>query len=639
MRLHFVKRFSAPAILGAVILAIGAVSYFRLLDAYELGTLDIRFLLRPKAPVTDKVVIIEIGEDSLKKLGRFPFDRSYHAILIRALSDFGAKTVVFDLLFAEPQENDREMEEALRKAGSVYLPSAFDLDTGKRSGVTTARGYVAKCLENFLILARGTGHINIVPDQDGKFRRVPVYIRYCNAFYPYISFIVACDYLGISEKEIRLKPARYILFGKHGKAPLDDKSRIIINFTGRWGSSYKHYSYVDVLQSYFAYVSGQKPNLDPAFFKDKVCIVGLTAAGTGDLHPNPFEPLYPGVGIHAEIFNSVINNTFIGRLSREANLLILFAVILILSFVVYKTKPVKGILSLLSAITFFCLASILVFDLLGVWVDVVYPVLMMVVSYLGLTLYKYVVEWKKRLTVENELGIAKKIQESFLPKKVPEITGMDIASAMFTARQVGGDLYDFPELGAGRLGVMIGDVSGKGVPASLFMAMTTGAFKFFATPEAHPKDVLFSLNKKLVSESASNLFVTVFYAVFDVSNRKAIYSNGGHLPVIRMSQSGEAEFLDVDTGAPLGLMDGDYVEKEIVLRQEDVLVFYTDGITEAMNQDGEMYGADRLSAVIKERRSSSSKEILEAIEKGVRTFEPRQNQHDDMTLVVIKIKN
>jgi sigma-B regulation protein RsbU (phosphoserine phosphatase) len=186
---------------------------------------------------------------------------------------------------------------------------------------------------------------------------------------------------------------------------------------------------------------------------------------------------------------------------------------------------------------------------------------------------------------------------------------------------------------------MIGDVSGKGVPASLFMAMTTGAFKFFATPEAHPKDVLFSLNKKLVSESASNLFVTVFYAVFDVSNRKAIYSNGGHLPVIRMSQSGEAEFLDVDTGAPLGLMDGDYVEKEIVLRQEDVLVFYTDGITEAMNQDGEMYGADRLSAVIKERRSSSSKEILEAIEKGVRTFEPRQNQHDDMTLVVIKIKN
>ncbi|MFA4980964.1 MAG: CHASE2 domain-containing protein [Candidatus Omnitrophota bacterium] len=632
-----IKKLSGPIILALIILPVFALSYFRLFDVYELGALDIRFLIRSTVPATDKVVIIEIGEDSLKKLGRFPFDRSYHAILIRALSDFGAKAIVFDLLFAEPQDNDREIEDAMRKAGNVYLPSAFDFDTKNVSKMISARGYVAKCQDNFLMLAKGSGHINIVPDKDGKFRRIPVYLRYGNAFYPYISFLVACDYLGIRESEIKLKPGKYLLFGKTGKIPLDDDSNMIINFSGRWGDVYKHYSYVDVLQSYFAYVSGQKPSIDPKVFKDKVCIIGLTAAGTGDLHPNPFETLYPGVGIHAEIFNSVLNNRFIQRASREMNLLILLVLGILVSLAALSMKPVKGLLSLIAIGAIFAGLSVGLFIKSGVWIDVVYPEAAMIFCYLGLTLYKYVAEWTKRLMVENELGIAKKIQESFLPKKLPEVNGMDIVAAMFTARQVGGDLYDFLNLGGGRLGVMIGDVSGKGVPASLFMAMVTGAFKFFTTPDSHPKDVLSRLNSKLVSESASNLFVTVFYTVFDNKKRTVTYSNGGHLPLIHMKQTGEADFLDVDIGTPLGLIEGDYAEKEAVFAPGDVFVFYTDGITEAMNEGSDMYGSERLSAVIKANKGLSSAKILDAIEKDVRAFEPKASQHDDMTLVVIKI--
>jgi len=153
--------------------------------------------------------------------------------------------------------------------------------------------------------------------------------------------------------------------------------------------------------------------------------------------------------------------------------------------------------------------------------DLFYPSIILVLLYMSLTLYKYISEWKKRLLLENELKIAKKIQESFLPKSIPRMDGLEIEATMFTAREVGGDLYDFRAFDDGTLGVMIGDVSGKGVPASLFMAMVTSEFKFFAMPGAPPEAVLTGLNSKLVKESSSNLFVTVFYLIFDMKSGRS----------------------------------------------------------------------------------------------------------------------
>jgi sigma-B regulation protein RsbU (phosphoserine phosphatase) len=259
------------------------------------------------------------------------------------------------------------------------------------------------------------------------------------------------------------------------------------------------------------------------------------------------------------------------------------------------------------------------------------------VLYVSVTLYKYVTEWKKRLMLERELDIAKKIQESFLPKTLPQLSEMDIAAVMFTARQVGGDLYDFVEFQDGRIGIMIGDVSGKGVPASLFMAMVTGAFKTFALPESKPEEVLSNLNRKLMRESSSNLFVTVFYSIFDIKDKVMLYGNGGHLPVLHLPKEGALEFLDVEEGAPLGLMEGRYSGRQLKVSEGDIFVFYTDGLTEATNAKREMYEKDRLSAVVKENKRSPSKVILAAIEKDVRRFEPKAKQHDDITIIVVKI--
>jgi hypothetical protein len=450
-------------------------------------------------------------------------------------------------------------------------------------------------------------------------------------------FLAACDFAGIDRKTIDLKPGNYISYGEGIKIPLDERSNMIINYSGKWGSVFKHYSFVDILQSYFAMETGDEMSVRPEWFKDKLCVIGLTATGTGDIHPSPFEPLYPGVGIHAEIFNSIVNKSFIGRVSRWINLAILLLISGIVSLVTFKTKPIKGLIGLAILIMVFAVTAVVLFDTLGLWIDTVYPIFVMIVVFLSITLRKYITEWKNRLLFENELDIAKRIQESFLPKKLPETPGLVLAPAMFTAKQVGGDLYDFVEFPDGKLGVMIGDVSGKGVPASLFMAMAADAFRFFATDGLLPEDVLRKLNDKLTKESSTNLFVTMFYAIFDNSKKELVYANGGHLPLLYMPTGKEPVFLDVDEGAPLGLMEGLYSGRRINYGAGDTFVFYTDGITEAMNSRRDMYGKERLASVVRSNRKLSPDELLSAIEKDVRRFEPKPTQHDDMTIITLKI--
>jgi len=624
--------------LAVIALAVLAGSYLRILDSYELETLDLRFLIRGNIPVSDKIVIIEIGDDTIQKLGRFPFDRSYHTFLVKAISESGGSIILFDLFFSEPSDRDAEFVRAIAKAGNVYFPVVFDLDVKALRTIPYAGAYAARCLEGINSAAKGIGHINIIPDIDGKFRRASAFIRHNdNALSPYLSLLAGCDYLGISQKDMKFAPGRYLALGREIEVPLDEDSAIIVNYSAGWGKSYRHYSYVDIIQSYLAKINGDKPIIDLSLLKDKICIVGLSAIGTVDLHPTPFDPMYPAMGMHADVINSLIKNSFIRRASQTANLAILIFLSALMTVLILKTKPMKGLIYLFSVLFLLALASMLLFNIYGFWIDVMYPVIIIVMLNLSVTLYKYVSEWKKGLLMESELQIAKKIQDSFLPKSTPSIGGLSVSVAMFTARQVGGDLYDFISFADDKLGVMIGDVSGKGVPASLFMAMSVGAFRTFASPGAKPEEVLANLNIKLMKESTSNLFVTVFYSVFDMKNKVFIYGNGGHLPVLYLKKEGQARFLDVDDGAPLGLIEGPYSGGRTNFGSGDTFIFYTDGVTEAMNSKADMYGKERLLLAAERNRLLSADKIMDEIEKDVRRFEPRSIQHDDITIIVVKV--
>jgi CHASE2 domain-containing sensor protein len=638
MKTGRVPKFLLLMLLPMAAFAVLAGSYLHVADPYELETLDLRFRLRPPIPVTDKAVIVEIGDDTIARLGRFPFDRSYHTLLVKALSDAGAKAIVFDLFFSEEAASDAGFADAVAKAGNVYLPLAFELKQRSR-GPPESAAYAAKNLDSLNRAARGTGHINVVPDLDGKYRRVPAFIRHEGALYPYLALKVACDSLGIPLDDSRIEPGRRAGIGRGIDVPLDENSLILVNYSGPWGASYGHYSYADILQSYLAKLGGGRPNIDLSVFKGKACFIGLTAVGTVDLHPNPFDTLYPAVGMHAEVFNSVVNKAFMRRAPRWANMAVLLFLMALVSALVLRTKPRRALFILFSVVSIYALGAAIVFNRWGIWLDIIYPALVIVLLYLSLTLYKYVREWKHRLLIENELDIARKIQESFLPGSAPSIEGVEVAARIYTARQVGGDLYDFVTFGHGsrKFGVMIGDVSGKGVPAALFMAMAVGAFRSFASAGTAAEKVLEGLNRKLSRESASNLFVTMFYMIFDAAAGSASFGSAGHLPVLKLGAAGRAQFLDVSQGAPLGLIEGEYSGGEVGFERGDTFIFYTDGITEAMDQKSEMYGKERLEAVAVKNRLLGASGIADAIEKDVRKFEPKSRQHDDMTVIVVKI--
>ena len=612
-------------------------SYFRIFENTELGALDLRFRLRPAIPVTDKVAIVEISDDTIQKLGRFPFDRRYHALLTKVLSEYGARAVMFDIFFSESDKNDPELQEAIKKAGNVYLPYVFDVENGTKDKILQAKGYVARSLDDFQKWTAGKGHINVLPDLDGKYRRVPLLIDYNNIMYPYLSLQLISDYSKVNLKDIKLKPGQYLQWGSNVRIPLDEQSNMIVNYAGPWGKFYNHYSYVDVLRSYASLQSGEKPLLDLNVFRGKICLVGLTATGTTDLHPNPFASLYPALSIHADLINSILNHRFITRVSRMGNLLILLILGGLLSLGVLTSKPLKGFLLFSGLVFSYGFLTIILFAVLGWWVDVVYPLFGLMVIYLCCALFLSIQEWKKKLFMDNELQIARNIQESFLPKSLPSTQGLDIAAIMHTARRVGGDLYDFYEFEPNKLGVMIGDVSGKGIPASLFMTTVSGAFKFFALPEVDPQDALYRLNVKLTRESSTKLFVTMFYAIFDLENKVMSYSNGGHQPVMHISDHTPVQYLDVEDGYPLGLLDGNYSGNKTGFLSGDIFIFFTDGITEARDMKAHMYGNERVVSVVEKNRKLSAGEILKAIEKDLRGFEPQYKQSDDITCIVLKI--
>jgi hypothetical protein len=248
----------------------------------------------------------------------------------------------------------------------------------------------------------------------------------------------------------------------------------------------------------------------------------------------------------------------------------------------------------------------------------------------------------ERERMSRELEIARSVQMSLLPKANPVLSGFDIAGICIPALEVGGDYYDFVNLAGRRLGIAIGDVSGKGVPAAIYMTLTKGILQSHAEDNISPKNVLAKVNSLMYRTIERNSFVSMFYAVLDLDKRTIRFSRAGQCPLILTHHvEGKGRFLN-PRGMALGLERGTIFEsvleeQELPLRSGEVLVFYTDGFTEAMNPDGEEFGEMRLGEAIAGHRNKSAEEIIKGVCDEVRAYTQGRPQHDDMTMVVLKV--
>ncbi len=223
--------------------------------------------------------------------------------------------------------------------------------------------------------------------------------------------------------------------------------------------------------------------------------------------------------------------------------------------------------------------------------------------------------------------------ESFLPQKSPEIAGYRFSAHYTPAQEVGGDFYDFIHLAGGRTGIVIGDVSGKGVPAALYMAKLGSDLRTLAFTEKDPSTALHRLNNQLAERSRRGMFATLLYIELDSQSGGMLMSNAGHLPPIVRQADGTVKKLSAAGGAPLGILPGmSFGQETAEIKPGDTVILYTDGIIEAMNAKGDLYGYERFEALI--RKSPDDPEALRsAIIDDVNRYTGRSPQHDDMTLV------
>jgi serine phosphatase RsbU (regulator of sigma subunit) len=243
-------------------------------------------------------------------------------------------------------------------------------------------------------------------------------------------------------------------------------------------------------------------------------------------------------------------------------------------------------------------------------------------------------EISERERVEQELRVARGIQQASLPKEVPQLEGWQISPIYQPAREVGGDFYDFFELDDGRLGIVVGDATGKGVPAALVMASTRSMLRAVAQVSNSPGEVLSRVNDALVTDIPPNMFVTCFYAILDPNSGILRYANAGHdLPYLHRNSA--AEELRA-TGMPLGLMPGmGYEEKEAILEAGEAALFYSDGLVEAHDPKGDMFGFPRLRELVAEHGEERS--LGDFLMEELYSFAGEGwEQEDDITLLTLR---
>ena len=239
--------------------------------------------------------------------------------------------------------------------------------------------------------------------------------------------------------------------------------------------------------------------------------------------------------------------------------------------------------------------------------------------------------------MESELRIARNIQKSMVPSEFPSIEGIDMYASMTPAKEVGGDLYNYLLLDD-KLYFCIGDVSGKGVPASLVMAIATRGFRTLALMGKTPAEIATRLNYELTENNDEGMFVTMFICRLDLKLGRLDYCNAGHNPPIIGNADGQFSFLDVLPNAPIGLWPGlEYEGEEIEYLSDRIMLLYTDGLNEAENCQQEQFGDDRIVEVLTSLSSSSCHDIVEALKDDTDRFRDGAEQNDDLTLMAFRV--
>ena len=244
-------------------------------------------------------------------------------------------------------------------------------------------------------------------------------------------------------------------------------------------------------------------------------------------------------------------------------------------------------------------------------------------------------------SIKGDLAVASEIQQAILPRVFPPFpenaSQMDIAASMNAAKDVGGDFYDFFRIDEDRIGFVIADVSGKGIPAAIFMAVCRTLIRATGLRDVKPSECISYTNNLIAEESASSMFVTAFYGIYNIKTGEVTYTNAGHNPPYVVRANGSIERLPISKNIIVGFIENfQFSEETLHLEPGDTLLLYTDGVTEAVDSELKEYGEERLETLLKNTTQMGCQEMIDAVKADVKAFTEEAEQSDDITLLAIK---
>ncbi|MCL6740957.1 CHASE2 domain-containing protein [Sphingomonas sp. RB56-2] len=632
---------------------------------------------RPRDLSATDVRVVMIDDRSIEMVGPWQWPRYYMARLTEELANRKAKVIAFDILFPErdrvrpdifvslyPELSPaavaevRSLEPMDRLFGEVIgaspvvlahagvaeapadQPALFDAPvTGKMPPAVERWPAELAAIPELDDVAQGHGLINGKPDVDGVVRSLPLVMLVGGKPRPGFAAEIARNALGA--ESIAVAPSAVRIGGQ--AVPVDRHGRMRFHF-GNFPSD-KIISAAEVL--------GNSKRLKADEFAGKTVLVGLSAEGTSDIAATPLSAEEYGPLIQAQAVDAIMTGGWLNRPAWVEGLEWALGALLALFALGCAALGRTGRILLALAFVALPIASWLAFANAALLFDPARPMLVGAGAIAGVAMGLFAVARVERerlrealvqervmaAEADGELQAARAIQLGMVPPRArlknldPRI---DLDALLEPAKSIGGDYYDAMKIGEDQIGFAVADVTGKGVPAALFMAMSKALTSAaLSRMEADPATMAAAINLELLKDNSEAMGVAILLGILDLKSGEARMVCAGHEDPLRVSAEGKAERIALDGGPPLCVADYDYPLETVTLQKGEILLLVTDGVTEAQNAEGGLFGRDRISreGVL---RGQSATAIVDSIRDRVRSFEEGEEATDDLTVMALR---
>ena len=622
------------------------------------------------------VIIIDIDEKSLGKFGQFPWSRSVFAKIIQNINSLNPKAIGFDVFFSEkdkqsPEEiikaynliptdvselqdikgHDEIFREQLEKSKSIIavlgssVPSHATHDRspkarflskgGDPKNFTYAYPYSIGSLEKLEESAKGLGSISFLDQTDGIIRSLPLVVRLQNKLYPTMGLEMVR--IGSNQKNL------YLEMNEIGIQRISSRPhKIYSDPNGIIWIRYKN----SLKSQYISASSVFDGKFDEARFKDKYVLIGASAQGLFDLVKNPLGVTIPGVEVHANVIENILDQSYLIRNPNTYIFELLFSILVafITFFLSQKMKPKYSLSIFFGSIVTVVIIGFSVFLFRSELVDISYPIFMLTLTFLTGLYFRFVEE--NKIALSNLQKEAKLLKERELAAGVqkslfPDISKFEnfIYAKNVPARDVSGDYFDVVRATPEEYFFTLADVSGKGVKAGMYMAKASSIFRTLTNLKFSLEKVVFGVNNELVEAKFKGMFVTAVFGKLNIKTGELVFINAGHESILTFDQNKNYEYIKSDM-PPIGIVKyftESMVKSNTINLKDKTFVVYTDGVTEGYLKNGQELGAEGVQKIIDDMPEVTPKNIVESIEKELNWG--AEKLRDDITCMALNINN